>query len=421
MTQLKYILLVLISIGFISCDKSKSKEFHKIQEIEKSKDFVFKTMSDIYLYNQEIPEYFDHTQYEDEKELFNSLISKNDHSSFLIESGQIRKWDSDCEYMGIGAKFTIVSNDEIYITNVYKESDLYYQGIVNRGWKLSKVDQKEVKASNLLSLLNSYDNSSRNFKLLLDSSGTQREIDVLKQNIKVNPVIDYKIIDQNQYKIGYLVYDSFHKEGIEELGYIFNEFKNEKIKKLIVDVRYNSSGSFHTAANVGSMISSSLKNKKFFNIKHNSNFSDRDTTIYFNDDKDFDYLNMEEVIFLTGPNTSGISELFINSLKEHLKIITIGEPTAGNTNGLYKVEDNFNLNLTLATIAFTYENQGSNIYPDIPVYDNVVEELGSQTEDLLEKALEYIKTEKIKKQKKIKFSFIDFKFTPFQKYIGKAL
>ena len=173
-----------------------------------------------------------------------------------------------------------------------------------------------------------------------------------------NPVYSTKIINLEDDKVGYLMYNGFVNEFDTELNQAFGVFKAQNIDHLVLDLRYNPGGSVATAATLGSMITGDFNNQVFATLQYNealqSNNYDYLFTSTLNNGININSLNLNKVYVLTSRASASSSEMIINSLKAYIDVVQIGDTTVGKSQASQIIYDSSNLSRTNVNPSHTY-------------------------------------------------------------------
>ena len=233
-------------------------------------------------------------------------------------------------------------------------------------------------------------------------------VNLTKEDYIENPIYNYKIISQNDDKIGYLMYNSFIGEYDYELNQVFNTFLSENIDHLVVDLRYNHGGSIRTATALASMITGQFNNQIFTTLKYNESLQSNNQDFYFtntlNNTSVINSLNLNKVYILTSNRSASASEMIINSLRSYIDVIQIGDQTVGKSQASQIIYDSQNLSRNNVNSGHTYallpliaitvnkddETVPSNgITPDVSIVEKPSEYgfIGDSEEPLLKAAL----------------------------------
>jgi len=268
---------------------------------------------------------------------------------------------------------------------------------------------------------------SHSFKLL-EPDGTIITKTLVSADVVSSPVQNTKVIDIEGGKVGYLQFNSHIGLAQEGLINAIDEFANENVSELVVDLRYNGGGLLALASQFAYMVAgdNTTNNRTFENTMFNDKYTSTNpvtgtglspTPFY---DKKIDYvtykftsqnlpsINLQRVFVLTTGSTCSASEAFMNGLRGiDIDVIQIGNKTCGKPYGFYPQD---NCGNTYFTIQFKGVNaKGFGEYSDgfVPkespqlesevkgcnVADDYSKPLGDTSEGMLSAALEYMKSE----------------------------
>jgi C-terminal processing protease CtpA/Prc len=161
-----------------------------------------------------------------------------------------------------------------------------------------------------------------------------------------NPIQLDTVLNVNNLKVGYLVYNGFNADFDIQLNDVFKRFKDAGIDKLVLDLRYNGGGSVQTAKYLASMIYGTATSKVFFKSQYNTglqaeivkedgaaslseNFTDKILKTSTTAETPINTLNMTKLYVITSDNTASASELLINGLIPYMQVYNVGINTAG--------------------------------------------------------------------------------------------
>lgn len=238
------------------------------------------------------------------------------------------------------------SNIYFVIQGVHKDSSADRAGL-KRGMEIVEINNQKITEynyqSNIYELLQPTAPTTLEVK---DRNGKSYTLD--SGPIYVNPVIHHQVNDN----VGYLVYSTFEASFDQELFDVFKEFKNQNIKDLILDLRYNGGGHVNSANLISSCIAGDkCINKTFASYRYNdermkASNNQRPIEI-FGYDKYTNLgtslsaggLNLPRVFCLVTNSSASASELVINSLRGiDIEVILIGTTTRGKNVGMEEVK-----------------------------------------------------------------------------------
>ena len=448
--KLSRILIILpFSLLLFNCS-SKTEDIPIDIEIN---DFVWKGLNAYYLWQSDKPDLADR-RFNNQQELnsylrgfptpeniFETLLNRpTDRFSWIVDD-YIALENS---FQGIntsnGMEFGIVKyqngsgNVFGYVRYVIPNSDAFTKGIT-RGMLFNKVNGTQLTEANYSGLLFS---SNTNYTIELadynngNPVGNNTMISLDKSELQENPILVSKVITDGTQKIGYIMYNQFASTFDGQLNASFNNFKNENINDLIIDLRYNGGGSVRTATYLGGMITGQfngqLYSKEVWNTKvqnnvNPANFENNFTNQILNKDNNgnillneaINSLGLTRVYFIVSGSTASASELVINSLSSYIDVKLIGTTTVGKQVGSVTLYDSDNYSRTGANLNTNHTYAMQPIVLEIKNKDNKNEPngftpgttlpgillaedynnlgvLGERTDPLLDRALVYIST-----------------------------
>lgn len=440
--KLKFFSLALLFLFFTSCSNDDD---HRPSASVSVNDFVWKALNLWYFWQQDVPdladdrfatdgEYRDFLSGKSPDDLFYSLLfdyGNVDRFSWIVPDYR----DLDNSFAGINKTFGM-SYGLVYYPNSTTDIFGYVQYIIpgssaadagmERGDIFTHIDGTRLNSSNYQSLL---EQNSGVFRMGYLSGGEildfGEEVTLFKTEIQENPVYLAQVIQEEDYRVGYIVYNNFRSNFNEELNQAVADLKSQGADKMILDLRYNGGGSVLTATYLGSMLTGQFTGDAFTKLTFNEKVSGNNRTYYFenkgktyDDDLnetgsfDFSHLNLNSLYVITQGGTASASEMLINCLKPYIEVHTIGLPTYGKTVGsvtlydspkdYYTSAEHLNPDHTWAMqpIVFDYKNaqdqsgplQG--FTPEVSVneihYLEGLTDLGNPEEPLLKAALNLV-------------------------------
>jgi carboxyl-terminal processing protease len=333
-------------------------------------------------------------------------------------------------------------DNDLRIKYVYPGSPADLAG-VKRGYQIMSINGRTNltydgtgTGANVDFVVNAYANSSTINMILKKYDGTTFTTTLNAANYTLNPVLNYKVFDQGSgHKIGYIVFNNFSSDenADPKLNQAFGEFAAQGVTDLVVDLRYNGGGFVTTSDYLTNIIapaakSGSLMYNTYFNSKL-TNGLDKNSILVNQVRKDpksgelynyaqLDYsvernavnfskgsvpvsLNLTRVFFIVTGSTASASELTINNLRPVMDVKLIGTTTYGKPVGFFDININKyqlyipefeNKNSAGQGGFYSGMRPGSNDYPGFNASDDVTKDFGDPTEELLEHALNYVKT-----------------------------
>ena len=413
-----YILLLFFTISCKDKDDNISSRHYDF-EIE---DFIWKGLNTYYYWQNSISDLADN-RFDSQKSyasflsrfnanhdlLFESLLSENDRFSWIMSDytaleNQLRRVYTTSGMM-IGLARIGESNDLFaYVRYVLPDSDAAAKNI-ERGDLFLSINNEQLTMDNYRDLLSSdVELFSIQLAQISDQTVTPTgiSVDLVKAEIQENPIKIHKLIELNNTKIGYLMYNGFVADFDNELENTLAQFQTQGVNQLIVDLRYNRGGRTSSSIKLASMITGQFSGEVFAQTQHNDKLSSYNEEYLF--ETTAVQLKMDRLYVISSTETASASELLINGLSPYIDVILIGDNTTGKNVGSYSIYDwidnegNVNPRHTWAMQPITLKIANSEGFADFESglqADHILQEdianlgtLGEIDEPLLEKTLE---------------------------------
>lgn len=281
------------------------------------------------------------------------LASVDEHSAYFTkeETDRFLSALSD-EFAGIG----IVSQAEgnrVYVRSVMADAPAQRAGIMPGDLIVSidGADVSEISADETLSLLRGEAATQVNVGVFRADTGENLTFSMLRETI-VTPSVQYEIKEENGTKVFYIKVRAFNKGTADEFKAAIKKADEEKIKKIIVDLRDNGGGILGEAIAMaeiflppGAVITTEEHKVPIFNSVYKSGNS-----------RNPDY----ETVVLINENSASASEVFAAALHDNKKATIIGERSYGKGTVQYikPLKDEASMKYTSA---FYLTPNGSNI------------------------------------------------------------
>lgn len=361
------ILTVFAAFAFYSCDDmDDSLNVPSKLEVQ---NFIWKGLNLYYLWQEDSPDLADDrfaTQeqlntflipYTNPLTLFNHLRvdPSIDRFSVLVD---------DYEYLENLFKGVAKSNGMEFTLRLKPGSDTEVFGTVNyvipnsdaanknltRGMVFYAIDGQALNVNNYRDLIAST-TYTLNFADYNDGAITPngQSVELIKTELTENPIYLTKVIETNNQKIGYLMYNGFTANYDLQLNDAFGTLKTAGVTDLVLDLRYNGGGSVLTATRLASMITGQFNDQLFakqqWNSKIQEYFEENNPSQLVNNftnkigNTNINSLNLYRVYVLTTGGTASASELVINGLKPYIQVIQIGTKTVGKNVGSVTLYD----------------------------------------------------------------------------------
>jgi C-terminal processing protease CtpA/Prc len=360
----------------------------------------------------------------------------NFHFSQSTEDYNQRTQSGITSGYGISWEFVSASSPRRLIVRFTEPNSPAAIASVIRGYELKSIDgidfvnasdEAEVDQINA-ALFPSDPGQTFNFVFSDESKNDVLDINLTSQNIELQTVQNVKVISTDAGQMGYMQFNSFIRTGQQNLIDGFQQFVDQGITELVIDLRYNGGGLLAMASQVAYMVAGSAQtnNQTFETLQFNDKYPNVDpvtgntlrptpfytreinwTTSQFINDRPLPTVNLTRVFILATENTCSASEAVINGLRGiDVEVVLIGSTTCGKPYGFYPTD---NCSTTYFTIQFQGVNaKGFGEYsegflpvtspefndqlPGCTVTDDFTQILGNESEALLAAAIGYAET-----------------------------
>ena len=390
--------LMIVIIAFLvgTCERDiLDPEQNKL-----TRTVLYDVMKEWYLWYDIMPE-VNPDDYPSLNALLDALrLEPTDRWSYVMETEEYDMYYDRGEYIGHGVG--VVGDDEglLWTGWVYNGSPADDQG-VDRGWIILSINGENITPeTNIDSLLGDDEVGVENSFTFRKPGGQTTNLTLVKEIVDINSVLYSDIININEYKVGYVVYQHFLVTSKAELDAVFKDFQDNQIDEIIVDMRYNPGGQVDVAQHLGSLIAGEYAIKRdFVKFEYNDKQSDLNLTRPF---LDLEYMispTPERVFFITTKRSASASELVINGLMglteltRPFDIYLVGDDTHGKPVG--SISTRF-VDSTLIPITFRYMNRKNEggFFDGLPadsyIDEDITRDFGDPEEKLLKEVLYYI-------------------------------
>lgn len=377
MKNKNFVAIYLLSLfALLSCGDDRTQEFF---DLTKENQWIYSTMRQEYLWSDKIKPQERSKFFVSASNFFNSLLYKDDNSSFFTDS----------VYSGdYGLTFTLMRDPILEVPNRVYALVLYVEpgspaaiAGIRRGTWISAVNGKKLSTSSS-SVLTSGENVQLATEYIEYDDMEDRRYWVQDDTVAVSASVPYEMTDIHidsvysvrDRNVGYLLCNSLNDDDfIDRINSISERFISRNVTDIVVDLRYNNGGSIANAAYLASLlVPSSLIGTPFCTLKKNDNVVD---TLYNYVSTEYT-LSDKRVFFITGEATKGVAELLVASVdasRAAYDVMTVGGKSAGSNVMVESHASPYGFSINPAT-AYAYSSDGKivsagGIKPDYELND----------------------------------------------------
>ena len=356
-----------------------------------------------------------------------------DNFHFYEPTDEYESFSQSGAQTGYGINWAFLSSApprELRVSTVSDGSSANIEGVA-RGDRLIRINGEDVINGDDVDFLNNAlfpDGEHSQFDFTFErSDGSEITVTLTSGVYEKSFVNNVSVLDAESGKVGYLRFDGFQRPAQTPLIESFQEFVDEDVSDLIIDLRYNGGGLLNMSSQLAYMIAGpdQTSDKVFETLEFNNRIPGVDPvtgaqitpTPFYTVEIDWDRrqftdntlpsLNLNRVFVIATENTCSASESLMNSLRGiDVEVIQIGGTTCGKPYGFYPTD---NCGTTYYTIQFQGVNdKGFGDYsdgfkpsdspshddelPGCEVDDDFSHPLGDTNEGMLLTALERLNT-----------------------------
>lgn len=420
-----FILSVLLIPGFfiIGCEEEKVMPDDS-QRYDEANEPFYNLMKEWYLWNDELPD-INPKDYKTPMEVLEAIKYEKDRWSYITTVEKFEQFYEEGAYIGYGYGQKWDTEDNLRISFVYEDSPLT-KADITRGWIIRKINGTTIEPSvDLNKILGEQESGVENDFLLESPAGDTVDTTFAKKEIQINSILHKETIQHDGNNTGYVVIKDFIQKTSDELYEVFNEFANNNIQDIIIDLRYNGGGMLNMAKETADyVIQDKYIGDVFAKISHNENKSNENYEYTFSQNKLGQDFGFKKIYFITTRQTASASEALINGLKPYPEIHIIGDNTYGKPVGMYAFYES-NERYAFVPVCFRITNaEGEADYyeglsVDIETADYLPAEFGDSEEKSLQQALHHIENGTFSVKKTVRRSQYNIvKYESLHDYIG---
>lgn len=347
------LILLLVSLLFACQTNDDIPIIYEEGTNEYENEWIYSQMKRYYYWNESMPGKGDLSL--DPKAYFTTLLHTDDPFSYAIHTSSAESFPKSLSRsFGFDVSF-VEYEGQVFGVVLYVLSDSPAENNgLHRGQLITAIGSITLNQENCDGLYqNLIDTENTNLKVVEyseESGFTSPQQVTIHQGLTFLQPIRHQVITEQNIKVGYIEIPHFDIGLSQLLLLAFQDFKNQDVDEIVVDLRYNGGGDVSSATALSILLSPNiLPSDPFITFKGNSNGGQINQTfkeaLEMNESQvSFESLraahpSIQKVYILCGNRTASASEIIINNLKPYMEVITIGKRTFGKDMASFPIED----------------------------------------------------------------------------------
>jgi C-terminal processing protease CtpA/Prc len=320
-----------------------------------------------------------------------------DKFSFLIDTSS---WNSFVGSTDLGYGWMLKSSSAtgqrvVTVSYVYPNSPAMAAGI-QRGDQLVSIDGALASDTSAMSTATfnegTYPTRVASHAVVVSRAGTSLSKTLVASTVKLQQA-EYKLVNTNGRTAGYLLFNSHVPNAEDDLIKAITLFKQQNVKDLVVDLRYNTGGYLSIANALAYAVAGDgrAKGRVFELARYSDKRSSENYPMTFSNlglsNQVYPSLGLSKIYVLVSGSTCSASESFVNGLRGvDVEVELIGTTTCGKPYGFVPQD---NCGLTYAAMEIEGVNAkgeggfSDGMTPQCSVKDDVNQALGDPAEAML--------------------------------------
>lgn len=291
-------------------------------------------------------------------------------------------------YVGIGVSLQTNEDNCIVVVKVTEGGPAKKAGI-KAGDRIVSVDGKDVSGSSIddvVSMIKTDENDERAITIGIERDSAGGNTEKLEKQVVCEEIKVISVTSENYGNAGYIKISEFDKETSTQFGVAVENFKNDTIKGLVIDVRNNGGGSLDAAIK---MLDELLPEGELITEKSKR---DGDKVYHSTDEKSYN----KPIVVLINENSASASEVFAGTLQARGAAQLVGTKSFGKgiVQTVLSLERSCGGGLKLTTAEYFLPGgvsiHGKGLTPDVEIKLEEEGTTGTGSDNQLKEALKMI-------------------------------
>jgi C-terminal processing protease CtpA/Prc len=370
--------------------------------VTNQKQFTFNVVREWYLFTDLLPQTLDLNAFATASDLLDAMTAtaraqqRDRFFSFITSIQAEQALFSSGETAGFGVQtFIRTATSQVFFAEVFEGSAANDAGLV-RGDELLAVGTSAANLQPVATLLATSGGLSNAFgpstagtaRTLRWRNATGQEItrEIVKRNYAITPVpqAQVRLIQRPGLSpVGHLTLRTFISTADAQLRSAFATFRQNNVRDVIIDLRYNGGGLISTGELLLNLLAGNQANQVSFETRFNPAKTSSQQTVRLQTLAET--IPTLRVAFVTTGLSASASELVINSMAPYAQVAIIGERTGGKPVGQFGFDiPACDFRVRLVTFKSVNRNGDGDYFTGLPYapYTNAGDSTCSATDDL---------------------------------------
>ena len=342
---MRKLVILLLAFGITGCEFNEDSNNEFTCSNGDQKRFVLAATRDWYLWNDLLPDDVRRKDYDSPEQLLAFLTTFSpdfgsgqpvDRYSYIGSAFADAQFFGAGRYQGFGFSYRLEAADDARLTRVFAGSPaaLAVPGLA-RGQRIVALNGRTVAeiqaAEGLDAVLNT---SPVDFTMRERDGVTEFTVTVAQDVVTIDPIPQWGRFPRPVGPdVGYIELAAFVGTAEPALDAVFEDFRDNGVNDVVIDLRYNSGGLVSTVELLGDYLGGDVaENLVFSDIRFNA-----DRAADYNDLEFFERLansmSLSRLVVITSGQTASASELIINGMEPHVEVAIVGDQTLGKPVG----------------------------------------------------------------------------------------
>lgn len=340
---MRKLLILLLAFGISGCSYNDDSNDELTCSNGDQKRFVLAASRDWYLWNDLLPDDVRRKDYDSPETLLAYLTTFSpdfgtgqpvDRYSYIGSAFADAQFFGAGRYQGFGFSYRLEAADDARLTRVFSDSPAALAGLA-RGQRIVALNGRTVAELQADEGLDAVLNTSPvDFTMRERDGVTEFTVTIAQDVVTIDPLPQWGRIPRPVGPdVGYIELAAFVGTAEPRLDTVFEDFRNNGVNDVVIDLRYNSGGLVSTVELLGDYLGGDVaENLVFSDTRFNADrAADNNDLEFF--ERLANSMSLSRLVVIASNRTASASELVINGMEPHVDVAIVGDRTLGKPVG----------------------------------------------------------------------------------------